>query len=243
MIGKVHSIETCGTVDGPGLRYIVFLQGCLLRCKYCHNPDTWEIGKGRDMTVEEIISDVMDYLPYFESSGGGITVSGGEPLLQIDFLIELFKRCKELGIHTTIDSSGGCYHEHPEFLRKLDLLLNVTDLILLDLKQLEPAKHIALTGMKNEHILAFARYLSSKKKKIWIRHVLIPGKTDDSKDLTLLKEFIDQLSNVEKVELLPYHQLGVYKWKELGLKYELENVLPPTDQEVQEAKRILNIRQ
>lgn len=242
MIGRVHSVETCGTVDGPGLRYIVFLQGCLLRCQFCHNPDTWDIGKGIEMTVDEIIKDVKDYLPYFQSSGGGITVSGGEPLLQIDFLTELFRKCKELGIHTTIDSSGGCYHEHPEFLRKLDILLEVTDLILLDLKQINTKKHHELTGMKNDHILSFAMYLSKKNVPVWIRHVLVPGKTDDEEDLKSLKLFIDQLTNVHKVEILPYHKLGVYKWKALGLKYPLEDVEPPTEEMVNRAKEILNIK-
>lgn len=242
MIGRVHSVETCGTVDGPGLRYIVFLQGCLLRCQFCHNPDTWDIGKGKEMTVDEIIEDVKDYLPYFQSSGGGITVSGGEPLLQIDFLIELFRKCKELGIHTTIDSSGGCYHEHPEFLRKLDILLEVTDLILLDLKQINTKKHHELTGMKNDHILSFANYLSKKNVPVWIRHVLVPGKTDDEVDLESLKLFIDRLTNVQKVEILPYHKLGVYKWKALGLKYPLENVEPPREDMVNRAKEILNIK-
>ncbi|WP_456276012.1 pyruvate formate-lyase-activating protein [Bacillus sp. AK128] len=241
MIGNIHSIETCGTVDGPGLRYIVFLQGCLLRCQYCHNPDTWEVGKGEELTVDEIIKDLMDYLPFFESSGGGITVSGGEPLLQIDFLIALFKRCKELGIHTTIDTSGGCYHEHPEFLRKLDRLMDVTDLILLDIKQIDSMKHQELTGMKNNHILTFARYLANKNKPIWIRHVLVPGKTDEPGDLEKLRVFIKQLSNVEKIELLPYHQLGEYKWKELGLKYELEGVYPPTEEQILRAKTLLQI--
>lgn len=241
MKGRIHSIETCGTVDGPGLRYIIFLQGCLLRCKFCHNPDTWEVGKGQEMSVDDIIKDVLDYKPYFDSSGGGVTVSGGEPLLQIDFLIELFQKCKELGIHTTIDSSGGCYHEHPEFLRKLDQLMDLTDLVLLDIKQINSEKHHALTGMKNQHILAFAKYLSAKNKPVWIRHVLVPGWTDDEEDLSSLNLFIDSLSNVQKVEILPYHKLGVYKWKELGLRYELEGVEPPTETEVQRAKALLHI--
>ncbi|MDQ0232394.1 pyruvate formate-lyase-activating protein [Metabacillus malikii] len=239
MIGRIHSIETCGTVDGPGLRYIVFMQGCLLRCQYCHNPDTWKLNQGKEITVDEIINDVLDYLPFFNSSGGGITVSGGEPLLQIDFLTELFKKCKEHGIHTTIDTSGGCYQETPEFLRKLDKLLTVTDLILLDIKQIHTEKHKALTGMKNDHILSFASYLASKNVPVWIRHVLVPGRTDSIEDLTALKQFINQLTNVEKIEILPYHKLGVYKWQELGLKYMLSDVETPSDEEVERAKKIL----
>ncbi|MBP3950829.1 pyruvate formate-lyase-activating protein [Bacillus suaedae] len=239
MKGRIHSIETCGTVDGPGLRYIVFMQGCLLRCQYCHNPDTWKIGDGKEITVEEIIDDLKDYLPYFESSGGGITVSGGEPLLQLEFLTELFTKCKELNIHTTIDSCGGCFQEHPEFLRKLDHLLAVTDLVLLDLKQIDSRKHHRLTGMKNEHILSFAQYLSMKEIPVWIRHVLVPGITDIDGDLTSLRQFIDQLTNVKKIEVLPYHKLGVYKWKELGITYQLEDVEPPTQERIDNAKTIL----
>ncbi|MFC0560118.1 pyruvate formate-lyase-activating protein [Halalkalibacter alkalisediminis] len=242
MIGKVHSIETCGTVDGPGLRYVVFMQGCLLRCQYCHNPDTWKIGEGKDMSVDEIINDLEHYLPYFESSNGGITVSGGEPLLQMDFLIELFTKCKERGIHTTIDSSGGCFQEHPEFLKKLDRLLELTDLILLDIKHIDSSKHQALTGMKNEHILKFANHLSTKHVPIWVRHVLVPGISDDTNDLHALGAFIAELDNVERVEVLPYHKLGVYKWKELGLDYALEEVVPPTEENVLEARKLLQIR-
>ncbi|GAE25178.1 pyruvate formate-lyase activating enzyme [Halalkalibacter wakoensis JCM 9140] len=242
MIGKIHSIETCGTVDGPGLRYIVFMQGCLLRCQYCHNPDTWKIGEGKDISVEEIINDLKSYLPYFESSGGGITVSGGEPLLHLDFLTELFTRCKELGIHTTIDSSGGCFQEHPEFLRKLDKLLTLTDLVLLDIKQIDSEKHQALTGLRNDHILTFAKYLSNKQIPIWVRHVLVPGISDDVSDLKKLRLFIDQLDNVDRVEVLPYHKLGVYKWKELGLDYPLEGVEPPSEESVKEAKTLLKSR-
>jgi pyruvate formate lyase activating enzyme len=241
MNGKIHSIETCGTVDGPGLRYVVFMQGCLLRCQYCHNPDTWKIGEGKEVTVDEIIKDLQHYLPYFESSNGGITVSGGEPLLQMDFIIELFTKCKELGIHTTIDSSGGCFQEHPEFLRKLDRLLGLTDLIMLDIKHIDSTKHQALTGMKNDHILSFAKLLSDKNIPIWVRHVLVPGISDDTNDLKGLRTFIDQLNNVKKVEVLPYHKLGVYKWKELGLEYTLADVELPADEKVDEAKSILQI--
>lgn len=239
MKGYIHSIESYGTVDGPGIRYIVFMQGCLLRCQYCHNPDTWEIGKGKEVTVEEIIDDVKSYLPFMEASGGGITVSGGEPLLQIDFLIELFKVCKQLGIHTTIDSSGGCYSEEEEFQHKLKELMRYTDLILLDLKHIDSKKHRKLTGKPNEHILTFARYLSDIRKPVWIRHVLVPGVTDHEEDLMRLSVFINTLKNVEKVEILPYHQLGVYKWEALGLKYPLAGVEPPTEENVERAKKIL----
>ncbi|MCP8970992.1 pyruvate formate-lyase-activating protein [Ectobacillus ponti] len=239
MKGRIHSVESCGTVDGPGLRYIIFTQGCLLRCQYCHNPDTWDLNKGREVTVEEIMEDVKCYLPFMEASGGGITVSGGEPLLQLDFLLELFKECKKLGIHTTIDSSGGCYSEDAEFQRKLQELMQYTDLILLDLKHIDSKKHRKLTGKPNEHILDFARYLSAIKKPVWIRHVLVPGVTDDEADLQRLSDFIGTLENVEKIEILPYHKLGVYKWEALGLKYPLEGIEPPAEERVQLAKRIL----
>ncbi|ENQ3078661.1 pyruvate formate-lyase-activating protein [Bacillus multifaciens] len=237
--GRIHSVESCGTVDGPGIRYIIFTQGCLLRCQYCHNADTWEIGKGKEITVEEVMQDVTCYIPFMETSGGGITVSGGEPLLQLDFLIELFKKCKEIGIHTTIDSSGGCYSEDEEFQRKLDILMEYTDLVLLDLKHIDSKKHRKLTGKHNEHILQFARYLSDKKKPIWVRHVLVPGVTDGTEDLEKLGAFIQSLDNVQKVEVLPYHKLGVYKWEALGHKYPLEGVEPPTEESVQKAKNIL----
>ncbi|MED4988289.1 pyruvate formate lyase-activating protein [Geobacillus sp. NFOSA3] len=240
MKGFIHSIETCGTVDGPGLRYVIFTQGCLLRCQYCHNADTWEIGKGKEMTVEEIIDDVKTYLPFINASGGGITVSGGEPLLQIDFLIELFKACKKLGIHTAIDSSGGCYTAEASFQQKLNELLSYTDLILLDLKHIDEKKHRKLTGKTNQHILQFARFLSEKNVPVWIRHVLVPTITDDPNDLRSLAAFIRTLNNVEKIEILPYHKLGVYKWKALGLKYPLEGIEPPSEESVEMAQRILN---
>ena len=239
MNGNVHSIETFGTVDGPGIRYVIFTQGCLLRCQYCHNADTWEIGKGKQMSVEEIMQDLISYLPFIESSGGGITVSGGEPLLQLPFLLELFKECKKMGIHTTIDSSGGCYSTDSLFQEQLTEVLKYTDLILLDLKHINRKKHIKLTGKSNEHILEFARFLSDKNIPVWIRHVLVPTVTDDEKDLNELGDFIASLKNVKKVEILPYHKLGVYKWEALGLQYPLKNIDPPSDEEVDKAYQIL----
>ncbi|WLR42453.1 pyruvate formate-lyase-activating protein [Bacillus carboniphilus] len=236
---RIHSIETCGTVDGPGLRYIVFTQGCLLRCQYCHNPDTWNVRGGRDITVSEIINDLKEYLPFLKASGGGITVSGGEPLLHVPFLIELFKECKKLGVHTTIDSSGGCFHNHPAFIQPLEELLKYTDLVLLDLKLIDEKRHKKLTGMTNRHILDFAQYLSDKDIPVWIRHVLVPGVTDREDDLAWLADFIKTLNNVKKVEVLPYHQLGMYKWEALGLKYELSHVDPPNDEQVKHAYDVL----
>ncbi len=238
--GRIHSVESFGAVDGPGLRYVVFTQGCLLRCQYCHNADTWKIGNGKEMTVQEIMDDVLSYLPFFEASGGGITVSGGEPLLQMDFLIELFKECKKHGIHTTIDSSGGPFNRRPNFIENLDELLQYTDLILLDLKHIDSEKHKFITGMTNEHILDFAQYLSEKNIPVWIRHVLVPTLSDFDEDLLRLANFIKTLNNVEKIEVLPYHKLGVYKWESLGLEYKLKDVEPPSQERVENAKRILN---
>ncbi|WP_071459813.1 pyruvate formate-lyase-activating protein [Bacillus massilinigeriensis] len=239
MNGNIHSIETFGTVDGPGIRYVVFTQGCLLRCQFCHNADTWEIGAGKSMSVSDIMDDLKTYLPFIESSGGGITVSGGEPLLQIPFLIELFKECKKLGIHTAIDSSGGCYSPNAHFQEQLAELLQYTDLILLDLKHINRKKHINLTGMPNDHILEFARFLSERMVPIWIRHVLVPGITDDQDDLQSLGKFIGTLENIKKIDVLPYHKLGVYKWEALGLEYPLKDIEPPSEDSVENAINLL----
>jgi pyruvate formate lyase activating enzyme len=240
MMGNIHSIETLGTVDGPGIRYVIFTQGCLLRCQFCHNADTWEIGTGKQMSVSEIMNDLTSYLPFLQASGGGITVSGGEPLLQIPFLIELFKECKKKGIHTTIDSSGGCYSNAKLFQEQLTELMQYTDLILLDLKHIDRKKHIQLTGLPNDHILEFAKYLSDHQVPIWIRHVLVPSRTDDMEDLENMGEFISTLKNVKKIEVLPYHKLGVYKWEALGLEYALKDIEPPSDAQVANALHMLS---
>lgn len=239
MNGNIHSIETFGTVDGPGIRYVIFTQGCLLRCQFCHNADTWEIGSGKQMSVSDIMNELSTYMPFIEASGGGITVSGGEPLLQLPFLIELFKECKKKGIHTTIDSSGGCYSTTSIFQEQLKELLQYTDLILLDLKHINRKKHIKLTGLPNDHILAFATYLSEHHIPVWIRHVLVPGVTDDFEDLQQMGEFIGTLTNVQKVEILPYHMLGVYKWEALGMEYPLKGIVPPSDEKVEEAYKLI----
>lgn len=239
MHGRIHSIETFGTVDGPGIRYVVFMQGCILRCQFCHNADTWEIGTGKQMSVSEIVDDIQSYLPYMKSSGGGITVSGGEPLLQLPFLIELFKACKKHGIHTALDSSGGCYSKADAFQEQISELIQYTDLVLLDVKQIDRKKHMKLTGMPNDHILEFAEFLSDHHIPVWIRHVLVPGITDIDDDLSRLGTFIGGLSNVEKVEVLPYHKLGVYKWEALGLEYPLKEVEPPDEERIEHAYRCL----
>ncbi|WP_117161830.1 pyruvate formate-lyase-activating protein [Paraliobacillus sp. X-1268] len=240
MKGRIHSIETMGTVDGPGLRYVIFTQGCLLRCKFCHNPDTWKMGQGKEMEVAEMVKDIKDYLPFFQSTNGGVTVSGGEPLLQLEFLIELFTELKKMGVHTTIDSSAGCFSRSPRFMKNLDKLLEVTDLVLLDLKHIDPIEHKELTGMSNEHIIDMARYLDERNIPIWVRHVLVPGISDKDEYLQQLSDFIATLRNVEQIDVLPYHKLGVYKWETLGIKYPLEGVEPPTEDRVKNAEDILN---
>lgn len=234
-------MESCGTVDGPGLRYVIFTQGCLLRCQYCHNPDTWKIGEGKEVSVEELIADIKDYIPFLKASGGGVTVSGGEPLLHIPFLIELFTECKKLGVHTTIDSSGGCFSRKPKFIEALDELMPLVDLVLLDLKHIDEEKHRALTKVSNKHILDFAHYLEEKEKPVWVRHVLVPGVTDKEEDLQRLGEFIRSLKNVKKVEVLPYHTLRVYKWEALGLDYELKGIEPPSEEAVNHAEKLLQL--
>ena len=223
MIGRIHSSESFGTVDGPGLRYVLFMQGCPMRCLYCHNPDTWNIGGGREMSADEVLAEYKKNEMFYKN--GGITVTGGEPLLQIDFLVELFTKAHEKGIHTCIDTSGITYDENDaEYISKLDELMNFTDLVMLDIKHIDPEKHKILTGFENDRILAFARYLEAKNIPTWIRHVVVEGYTNDEKDLFALGEFIGTLKNVKVLDVLPYHTMGAAKYKELGIKYRLEGI-------------------
>mgnify|MGYP004504898459 CR=1 FL=1 len=233
---KVHSIESFGTVDGPGIRFVLFLQGCHLECKYCHNRDTWDINGGEYKSVDDIMEKVIDYKNYIIPSGGGVTVTGGEPLLQVKFLIEFFKRLKKEGINTCIDTSGMV-----ALTEDIKEVLKMTDLVLLDIKHIDDEKCKDLVGKSNKKELEFAKYLSDNNIKMWIRQVLIPGYTDDEKDLIKLKEFIDTLHTVEKVQILPYHSMGKYKWEKLGLKYGLDGVREATTEEVEKAKKILKI--
>lgn len=232
---KIHSFESFGTVDGPGIRYVIFLQGCHLKCKYCHNRDTWDMNGGFYSSLDEIINKIDNYKNYI-TPNGGVTVTGGEPLLQVHFLIELFKRLKEKNIHTCIDTSGMV-----DITDDIKLLLSYTDLVLLDIKHIDPAKCKELVGFSNEKEINFAKYLSENGIDMWIRQVLIPGYTDDENDLKKLRNFINCLDTVKKVELLPYHDMGKYKWKKLGFNYELENVKAPTNDEIKKAKEILEI--
>ena len=236
MIGKIHSYETFGTVDGPGIRFVIFMQGCCLKCKYCHNRDTWSVHSGKMISVEELVKEVIKYKSYMDSSGGGVTVSGGEPLLQTDFICALFKELKKHNIHTAIDTAGSIPVSY-----EIKELLKYTDLVLLDIKHIDNEKCIDLTGAPNKNTLEFARYLSNLNVPVWIRQVLIPGYTDDKFDLIKLKEFLDSLNNVEKIELLPYHDLGKFKWAEFQDEYTLEGVKSPTQSEIDAAKAILGI--
>lgn len=242
-LGRVHSVESFGSADGPGVRYIVFLKGCNMRCKYCHNPDTWakcgENDGAKLMTPQEVLKTAMRYKAYWKQTGG-ITVSGGEALLQIDFVTELFKLAKEKGVNTCLDTSGNPFTVEEPFFGKFNELMKYTDLFMLDIKHIDDEEHKKLTGQTNKNILDMAQYLSKNGKKMWIRHVLVLGITTDERYLKQLREFIDTLKTVDRVEVLPYHTLGVFKWKELGIPYQLEGVEPPTEEQIECAKRILN---
>lgn len=273
ILGYIHSTESFGAVDGPGIRFVVFLQGCKMRCKYCHNPETWNLvadysrlysenlgeaereelakrieentkmlkDKGIKLearTPEDVLKQALRYKPYWKGDGG-ITVSGGEALLQIDFLIEFFKLAKAEGIHTAIDTAGNPFTREEPFFSKFRELMKVTDLFILDIKQIEDQKHRDLTGFTNANILDLAQYLSEQGKHMWIRHVLVPGITTDEADLRKTDEFIRTLQNVDKVEVLPYHKLGIQEWERLGIPYQLEGIDPPTAEQLKLAKDIL----
>lgn len=236
MTGRIHSFESFGTVDGPGIRFVVFMQGCPLRCIYCHNRDTWDPEGGTAYTVDDVMTELDKYKSYFRFSGGGITVSGGEPLLQTGFVTELFKCCRSQRIHTALDTSGFTGSASPE---AVDALLDVTDLVLLDLKHPTDPGHKLITGVDRKKLAAFAQLLADRTIPVWIRYVLVPGYTDSPSDLESAAAFIKSLPNVEKVEVLPYHSMGEYKWKELGCPYPLEGVEPPDEEAVRNASRIL----
>ena len=238
MTGYIHSTESFGTVDGPGIRFVVFMQGCPMRCLYCHNPDTWEIGGGRAVTVEEILGEFEKNRAFYKN--GGITVSGGEPLLQTEFVTELFRLARERGIHTCLDTSGiGYSEESEESKRRVTELIKYTDLVMLDVKHVDPVSHNRLTGRENHGILAFAKFIDSLGVEIWIRHVVVAGYTDGEGDLFALGEFIGRLKNLKALDVLPYHTLGVAKYRELGIPYPLEG-LPPLDKSAAaEARKII----
>ena len=238
MKGRIHSLESFGTVDGPGVRYVVFLQGCPMRCAYCHNPDTWEINAGTEMEASYIIEQYNRNKGFY--TDGGITVTGGEPLLQIDFLLELFKLAKDEKINTCIDTSGITYKpENDEYIRKLDQLMEMTDLVMLDIKHIDPEKHKELTAHSNDGILAFAKYLDEKKVPVWIRHVVVPGLTDDDTYLYKLGYFIGGLSNLKALDVLPYHDMAKVKYENLGMDYKLKDVAPLEPSKAVEKKAVI----
>lgn len=236
--GNVHSIETFGTVDGPGIRFVVFLQGCLLKCQYCHNPDTWDMKGGQEYTVDELLDEYDKYRAFLK--GGGITVTGGEALVQMNFMIELFKEAKRRKIHTCLDTSGSTFRKGvPANVRKMAELMEYTDLVLLDLKHINNEEHIKLTSIGNKNILDFATWLSETGTPVWIRHVVIPSLTLNDRYLYQLGKFIGTLTNIDKIELLPYHVMGVNKWETLGWKYPLEGIEPPTPEEFKRAQQVV----
>lgn len=234
-MGRIHSVENFGTLDGPGVRFVVFMQGCPMRCKYCHNPDTWAYNGGKEVSIDSLLCEINKYKHYF-GNNGGVTVSGGEPLLQIDFITDLFKRLKAKNIHTCLDTSGITFDKNSA---KFDELIKYTDLVLLDIKHIDREQHKLLTGHYNDNILAFAQYLDKHNIPVWIRHVLVPTVTALKQPLEQLKQFVDGLKNVEKVEILPYHTLGLHKYEKLGLEYSLKGVKPPSKEEIEMANKIL----
>ncbi|MEG1256938.1 pyruvate formate-lyase-activating protein [Clostridium sp.] len=231
--GRIHSIESMGLVDGPGIRTVVFFQGCKLRCAYCHNPDTWHIKDGIEVTTDELIKKLLRFKPYFSRSGGGVTFSGGDPLMQPKFLLELLKKCKEHGIHTTIDTAGygdGNYHE----------ILRYTDLVLLDIKHINSDGYVILTGRNTKDINTFLSALRNSNTRVWVRHVVVPGYTDTEEHMNKISTIItDEIPNVDKIELLPYHLLGVNKYETMGLKYRLEGVDPMSKERCNELQDYL----
>lgn len=244
-LGRINKIETFGSVDGPGIRFVVFTQGCPMRCKFCHNPETWDF-KGKDIggvepfdiSPEDLLQKALRYKPYW-GKDGGITVSGGEPLAQLDFMIEFFKCAKNAGVHTCIDTSGVSFRHADAAFEKFERLMRVTDLLLVDIKHIDEAAHKELTGHGNENILDFFRYLNEIKKPIWIRHVLVPGISDNDEALARTRDFIRTLGNVERVEVLPYHAFALGKYDELGIDYVLKDTQSPTAERVENANRIL----
>lgn len=235
MVGQIHSIETFGTVDGPGIRFVLFLKGCPLRCLYCHNPDTWISEGAVTMSAEEVISQVLRYKNYYRN--GGLTISGGEPLLQIEFITEVCKLAKLNNIHTALDTSGCTFNFQDT--SKFDELIKYVDLFLLDIKHIDEQKCIALTGKSNVNTLEFAKYLDLNNKKTWIRQVILPGYTSSIEDLKETRSFISTLKNVEKIEVLPYHSMGEIKYQKLNINYPLKGVETPSKELIDTANRIL----
>lgn len=223
MTGYIHSIETCGTVDGPGMRFVVFFKGCPMRCQYCHNPDTWSMKGAEEHTVDDLLEQYDSMKSFY--TNGGITATGGEPLVQIDFLTELFEACKKRGIHTCLDTSGVVFHrDNPTLLKKFDRLMAVTDLVMLDIKHIDPVKHQELCQQPNDNILDFLKYLDEKQITIWIRHVIVEGITLNDEYLDRLGYHIGQYKNIKALDCLPYHGMGITKYEKLGMDYPLKGL-------------------
>jgi pyruvate formate lyase activating enzyme len=235
-MANIHSIESFGTVDGPGIRCVVFFQGCSLRCKYCHNPDTFNLKGGKAMTVDEIIEEALKYKSYFKNSGGGVTASGGDPLLQAEFVAEMFEKLKAKGIHTALDTSGY------ESLEKAKSVYKNTDIVLLDIKSYNPVLYKEITGQELQPTIDTAKYLSDQNIDVWVRYVLVPGLTDNLDDVKALADFIATLKNVKKIEVLPFHKMGEFKWDDLNYKYHLKDTEPPSEELINKVKEILGAK-
>lgn len=232
IIGRIHSVESCGTVDGPGVRFVVFMQGCPLRCQFCHNPDTWDTSKGKEYYPSDLMKEIVKYKSYMKFSGGGVTFTGGEPLLQSSFLLEMVKLCKAEGISVAIDTSGFIYNE------KIREILEYTDIVLLDIKNYDPTVYETVTGVSLAPTLDFLEYLREKNIKTWIRYVLVPNLTDNLESVSELSDYLKDFPNVLKIELLAFHKMGEYKWKEMGIKYRLADTKEPTKELLKKAKDI-----
>ena len=235
LTGRLHSIETFGTVDGPGIRVVLFFQGCPMRCQYCHNRDTWDTAGGREWTLEDLKQFVLRFKPYMDTSGGGVTATGGDPVLQHRFITRLFTQLKEEGVHTALDTSGFCRYED------VKPLIDVTDLVILDIKAVEPGLHMRLAGQNNAMILRFADKLRELNKPVWLRHVLVPGLTDSEDELLAFRRIALSMPGAQRVELLPYHTMGRFKWEEMGLTYPLEGVPDASKEDMTRAYKILNL--
>lgn len=233
--GNIHSLESCGTVDGPGIRFVVFTQGCPMHCQYCHNPDTWAIEENKKISVKEILDEYDGVKEFLRN--GGLTVTGGEPLLQLDFVTELFKQAKEKNIHTALDTSGILFNR--KNTKKIDELLKYTDLVLLDIKHIDDIEHKKLTGISNMNILDFAKYLSEKNMPVWIRHVVVPQITYNEKYLKELGKFLSTLKNIKALDILPYHNMAIPKYENLGIDYPLKDIPPLTKEEAINARDIV----
>ena len=232
LLGSVHSVESCGTVDGPGIRFILFLAGCSLRCRYCHNPDTSFKCTGKERTVEDVMEEIGRYESFLKAAGGGITISGGDPLFQPGFTKAILQACKERGLHTCIDTSGHLGEQADA------ALLDATDLVLLDIKAWNPEQYRRLTGQELQPTLDFAERLAALHKPVWLRYVLVPGWTDNLPDIEKLARYAHGLGNIERVDVLPFHQMGQFKWAELGLTYSLADVEPPEPELTKAVKEI-----